>query len=194
MATECWKMLQMTWFLDQTCISMSFINLPKHFWEILKIAWFSDKKPRKFIKISKSSNSHRMLKNASNKLKFGPDMYLNGFYRFFKEFLIYFENCLIYGQKNMFFIFLIHGCRKLQISPEPYIFSQNAFENLDGESKLRSKWRVVAVRSYHGSKVSHFSKIEYCKKMEKKVWLSVIKCAGFSEYKIPLEMAYSWSP
>ena len=30
---------------------------------------------------------HRMLKNGPNELKFGPDMYFNGFYWFSKEFL-----------------------------------------------------------------------------------------------------------
>ena len=56
-----------------------------------------------FVKNSKSLNGHRMLPNASNELKFGPDMYFDGFYQFFKEFLINFENCLIYGQKTRHF-------------------------------------------------------------------------------------------
>ena len=152
----------------------------------------------KLIKIQKidirmqSLNGHRMLKNASNELIFGPDMHFNEFYRFTAAFLRNFENCLIFGQKtpkicenlkifkwpqnaekcfkwaeiwtrhafqwvlsilkrifdefwklldlrtkNMFFwVFFIHGCTKLQISPEPYIFSQNAFENRIAQSEI----------------------------------------------------------
>ena len=82
---------------------MSFIDLPKHFWEILKSSMIYGQKTPPFVKISKSLNGHRMLKNGSNELKFGPDMYFNGFYRFLKEFLRNFENCLIYGQKTRHF-------------------------------------------------------------------------------------------
>ena len=51
----------------------------------------------KLIKIQKidirmqSLNGHRMLKNASNELIFGPDMHFNEFYRFTKAFLGNFE-------------------------------------------------------------------------------------------------------
>ena len=51
----------------------------------------------KLIKIQKidirmqSLNGHRMLKNASNELIFGPDMHSNEFYPFTKAFLGNFE-------------------------------------------------------------------------------------------------------
>ena len=72
-------------------------------------------KTQKFVKISKSLNGHRMLKNASNELKFGPDMYFNGFYRFFKEFLINFKKLPDLWPNNMPFldIFLVF-CKYLR--------------------------------------------------------------------------------
>ena len=50
-----------------------------------------------------SLNGHRMLKNGPNELKFGPDMYFNGFYCFFKEFFKNFENCPIFSPKTAVF-------------------------------------------------------------------------------------------
>ena len=50
-----------------------------------------------------SLNGHRMLKNGSNELNFGPDMHFNGFYRFSKEFLKKIENWPIFGQKTAIF-------------------------------------------------------------------------------------------
>ncbi len=50
-----------------------------------------------------SLNGHRMLKNGSNELNFGPDMHFNGFYRFLKEFFKNFENWPIFGQKTVIF-------------------------------------------------------------------------------------------
>ena len=41
-----------------------------------------------------SLNGHRMLKNGSNELIFGPDMHFNGFYRF----LIKYTNILMSGE------------------------------------------------------------------------------------------------
>ena len=46
---------------------------------------------------------HRMLKNGPNELKFGPNMYLNGFYWFLKEILNIFENCPIFAPKTAIF-------------------------------------------------------------------------------------------
>ena len=82
---------------------MRLIDLPKHFLEILKITSFYGQKTHNLKKLKNLKNGHRMLKNASNELIFGPDNHFNGFYRFLKEFLKNVENCLIYGQKTLHF-------------------------------------------------------------------------------------------
>ena len=52
---------------------------------------------------NESLNGHRLLKNGSNELIFGPNMHFNEFYQLFKEFLKNFENCAIFGQKTAIF-------------------------------------------------------------------------------------------